>query len=186
MKRKPYRLDRRSLRRAAGGLLPGLLPGLLLLAALPALAPAPAAAVDYTYDNLDRLTSVTLDDGKRINYRYDPAGNVLLIWMGLSTEVAEIPPDARFLAVRNPAPNPFNARVEIAFEIKAEQKVSLRLYDLRGRMVRELVDEVFEPGLVRVVWDGRTDRGAAAASGAYFARIKTEHRVRTVPMMMVK
>ena len=162
--------------------------GLLALALLlaPAAAPVLAAVIGYEYDNLDRLTSATYDDGQRINYRYDAAGNILLVWTGYNSDVQTGPPDLNFLQVGAPAPNPFNARVVIRFEIRAAQRVKVRIYDLRGRMVRDLVDEDFAPGSVDLAWDGRNDGAASLASGMYVARIETERRTANLRMMLVK
>ncbi len=161
--------------------------GLLAAAALSVLAVTVVAAViDYEYDGLGRLTSATYDDGQRINYRYDAAGNILLVWTGYSTDVQDRTPDLNFLRVGSPAPNPFNARVVIRFEIRAAQRVQVRIFDLRGRMVRDLVDEDFAPGIVDMVWDGRDGRDADLASGMYLARIETERSTANLRMMLVK
>jgi hypothetical protein len=44
------------------------------------------------------------------------------------------------------------------------------VYDVRGRRVRLLADDVLPRGVHTTVWDGRTDAGTPAASGVYFAR----------------
>jgi len=67
------------------------------------------------------------------------------------------------------APNPFNPSTEISFVVpEGGANVSLRIYDITGRLVRTLVDG-FEPGGSRAVsWHGRTDQGQPAASGVYY------------------
>jgi hypothetical protein len=157
-----------------------LVVGLLLL------FPGHTGAVEYKYDGLDRLISVTYDDGKQINYRYDPAGNILLVWTGQPTDTKETVPDFNFLSVAAPVPNPFNARVRIDFEIRATQNVEVTIYDVRGRLVRRLVDEVFDAGMIQLVWDGRSSSGAAVASGLYLTRIRTARQTADIRMVLVK
>jgi hypothetical protein len=72
-------------------------------------------------------------------------------------------------AVPNPALTP------TAFSIGLQQRgrVRLTVYDVAGRMVRGLLDEVRDPGSHRVIWDRRDDSGQLVASGVYFVRLET-------------
>ena len=124
--------------------------------------------------------------GTRTNYSYDPAGNILMVWTGDSTEVTDRVPDLKYFMVSNPSPNPFNARVVFHFEIRAAQKVTVRIYDLRGHLVRHLLDEELPAGTGDVVWDGRTDQGSDLASGMYMAKLDTEYNQVVLRMMLVK
>jgi hypothetical protein len=67
-------------------------------------------------------------------------------------------------------PNPFNPSTTIQYDIAATSgtiPVEINIYDVRGRLVRKLVDQVKEPGRYQVHWNGRDDRGEAASSGIY-------------------
>lgn len=68
-------------------------------------------------------------------------------------------------------PNPFNPVTTIEFDLAARGNVQLRLYDVAGRLVRTLVDEVHLPARHRVMWDGRDDHGRPVPTGIYFARL---------------
>jgi M6 family metalloprotease-like protein len=68
-------------------------------------------------------------------------------------------------------PNPFNAEVVIPFELGATARAELAVYDVLGRKVRVLVDEILAGGGHHVVWDGRDGSGRMAASGVYFYRL---------------
>jgi hypothetical protein len=70
-------------------------------------------------------------------------------------------------------PNPFNPQTFIEFALPRAGRVTLRIYDGRGRLVRTLVDEVRGAGPHRVRWDGADDGGRAAASGVYHYVLKT-------------
>lgn len=69
-------------------------------------------------------------------------------------------------------PNPFNPRTEIAFRLRASARARLTVYDLRGRQVITLVDEVRAAGSHQAQWNGRDAQGQAMPSGAYFARLQ--------------
>jgi hypothetical protein len=66
------------------------------------------------------------------------------------------------------APNPFNPRTTISYSVADKVPVRIVVYDVAGRVVRTLVDDVTEPGEYTVLWDGRNDDNEALASGVYF------------------
>ncbi len=69
-------------------------------------------------------------------------------------------------------PNPFNPLTNITFRVERDARISLRIYDVRGRLVRTLADAPMPPGMQRLTWDGRDDRGLPVASGAYYLRLQ--------------
>ncbi len=83
------------------------------------------------------------------------------------------PLSARRSAVRSIAPNPFNPRTTIEFEVARSGPVTLDLLDLRGRHVRTLVNERVDEGVHAMVWDGMDDQHHAVGSGVYFVRLVT-------------
>jgi hypothetical protein len=72
------------------------------------------------------------------------------------------------LRLRGNAPNPFRHSTRIAYDVPQEREVSIRVYDVSGRLVRTLVDGVVEAGCRVAAWDGRSDRGEPVGSGVYF------------------
>ncbi|MCB1184874.1 carboxypeptidase regulatory-like domain-containing protein [bacterium] len=83
-------------------------------------------------------------------------------------------------------PNPFNPRTSLRFSLPARQEVSLKVYDVNGRLVRTLVAEMRDAGVHTVVWNGEDDRGGRAASGLYFARLVSGNVVQTRKMTLLK
>ncbi|MEE9270030.1 MAG: FlgD immunoglobulin-like domain containing protein [Candidatus Krumholzibacteria bacterium] len=76
----------------------------------------------------------------------------------------------------------------IRFDVPAGGgRVSLRIYDAGGRLVRTLVDaNVRTPGERQVMWDGRNTRGRRVASGIYFYRLQGPGFSKTRKMVLVK
>jgi hypothetical protein len=64
-------------------------------------------------------------------------------------------------------PNPFNPSTTIVYRVGSRELVSLRVYDLLGREVAMLVNEVKQPGTYTVQWDA-----SSLASGLYFYRLE--------------
>jgi hypothetical protein len=87
-------------------------------------------------------------------------------------------------------PNPFNPSTRITFELPAggagPAAVSLRVFDLRGRLVRVLLDETVTGDRHTVVWDGRNDRGDTAPSGLYIARLVAGGQTSAQTMTLAK
>ncbi len=69
-----------------------------------------------------------------------------------------------------PQPNPFRAALAIRYSLAAEGRVTLRVHDLTGRVVRMLADGVMRPGRYSLNWSGTDDRGRELARGVYFCR----------------
>jgi hypothetical protein len=78
-------------------------------------------------------------------------------------------------AFKNSGPNPANPLAKLVYVLPRSGggafDVKLRIYDVNGRLVRNLVDGAQEAGPHFAVWDGTDDNGRGVASGHYFARI---------------
>ncbi|MCP4293799.1 MAG: T9SS type A sorting domain-containing protein [bacterium] len=83
-------------------------------------------------------------------------------------------------------PNPFNPQTELKFVVPSSGHVSLCVFDLRGRLVCELLVQHLEEGQHQVTWDGRNSSGSQAASGVYFARLEAGLVVLKKQLIMLK
>jgi flagellar hook assembly protein FlgD len=59
----------------------------------------------------------------------------------------------------------------IEYAIPSACKVALRVYDVRGRLVRQLRSGAAQPGVYRAEWDGKNAEGHDVAGGIYFIRL---------------
>jgi hypothetical protein len=87
------------------------------------------------------------------------------------------------------APNPFNPRVMIEFDISlnaAEAPVDLAVYALDGRLVRTLFSGRMLGGKHTVSWDGCSRSGRPVASGCYFCRLATRDGTERRSMLLLK
>jgi Right handed beta helix region/Protein of unknown function (DUF1565)/FlgD Ig-like domain len=96
-------------------------------------------------------------------------------------------PHARVTLEQN-APNPFGASTRIAVRVPSggEARVVLDVFDVRGRRVRNLLQDRVVSGSLDVVWDGHDDQGRSAPSGVYFCRLTTPEGVMTRRMTLVR
>ena len=94
-------------------------------------------------------------------------------------------PPGRLSLVQN-VPNPFNPRTVIAFDVPERSAVSLAVYDVTGRRVTTLLNDVMDAGAWEVAWDGRDERGAEAGSGVYFYVLETGELRLTRKMVLMR
>lgn len=84
------------------------------------------------------------------------------------------------------APNPFNPATTIGYELEAAGPVSLQIYDLKGRLIRTLVDDSQDAGSHQVMWNGKNREGLSAPAGIYFYRLRSADATETRRMTLVK
>ena len=83
-------------------------------------------------------------------------------------------------------PNPFNPSTEINFSLEKNQPVTLRIYDVKGELVKTLVNNLMSSGSHQIIWDGTNDKGMRQASGVYFYRLQSEANFSVKKMLMLK
>ena len=133
----------------------------LTAATLVLLAAAAAhAQIDHGYSNVFVLDTVTaVDDGGS-------------------------PPLATILT--SIYPNPFNPQTTIEFVLAEAGVVELAVFDLRGRLIRELDHEYRSAGHYRVTWSGQDRSGHSVPTGAYFCRLIAAGKSQTAKVTLAK
>ncbi|MFH1278033.1 MAG: right-handed parallel beta-helix repeat-containing protein [Candidatus Eisenbacteria bacterium] len=84
------------------------------------------------------------------------------------------------------AGSPVRSGSAIAFSLGGRRAVALRVYDVAGRLVRTLLDGEAGPGVTRLLWDGRDDRGSSVGSGVYLVRLATPDGAVTKRVVVVR
>lgn len=84
---------------------------------------------------------------------------------------AAVPP-VTFNRLYPNVPNPFNPSTTVRFDLERPSRTTIRIHDVRGRLVRSLVNGPVEAGTHTAIWNGRDDRGRAVASGVYVLRLE--------------
>jgi hypothetical protein len=92
----------------------------------------------------------------------------------------------RIFALYQNFPNPFRQVTTIKYQVPVETQISLKIYDVMGRLVRKLVNEKQKPGYYTVHWDGKADNGQRLASGVYFYRFETKDFKSTKKIVQVR
>jgi hypothetical protein len=94
------------------------------------------------------------------------------------TSLSAVPAE---FALKTPFPNPFNSSVKLDFSIVNSGLVNLSVYDVTGRRVAELINEVRAAGAHKLVWNA-----AAQPSGIYLARLTSLGETAVVKMTLIR
>jgi flagellar hook assembly protein FlgD len=70
-------------------------------------------------------------------------------------------------------PNPVRARATISFSLPTASHTSLKVYSVRGQVLRTLIDCRVDQGTRSMVWDGRDNEGRRVAPGLYVVRLRS-------------
>ena len=108
---------------------------------------------------------------------------------GLSNRVqkSESIPESRLGLIY---PNPFSQTITVNYEIaenkEALTKVQLMVYDVNGRLVSTLVDQMMQPGCYTTSWNGDNDSGGTASYGTYFVLFRAGTVKEVNKIMLIK
>ncbi len=83
-------------------------------------------------------------------------------------------------------PNPFNPETRIDFSLPETARVRLAVFNLLGREVNVLIDDVVPAGVHSSVWDGSDQSGRAVASGVYYYRLESKFENVSRKMVLLK
>ncbi|MFA6743255.1 MAG: T9SS type A sorting domain-containing protein, partial [Candidatus Neomarinimicrobiota bacterium] len=96
-------------------------------------------------------------------------------------DITVLPSEYRLL---NNYPNPFNPTTTIAYDLPEESHVMLIIYDILGREIIRLVDNIQPAGSLKVTWHGKDSFGQIVPSGIYLYSLKTSSGHNTTKKMV--
>jgi len=83
-------------------------------------------------------------------------------------------------------PNPFNPDTWILFELAKSGYVEVNIYNINGRLIRNLVSSSLQPGQHKIHWDGNDNFGRETSSGIYFLKVIKDKTIKRVKMLKLK
>jgi hypothetical protein len=110
------------------------------------------------------------------------SNSVTVIVEGVENADETISPAAQSLSV---SPNPFADLAVIRYNLSQPAKVQMQVFNLKGQLVRTLVDYSQGKGEQLTVWEGCDDNGRHMASGIYFLRTKLEGKICAVKRIVL-
>tara|TARA_Y100001968_G_scaffold131441_1_gene119958 strand:+ start:266 stop:1999 length:1734 start_codon:yes stop_codon:yes gene_type:complete len=83
-------------------------------------------------------------------------------------------------------PNPFNPTTTINYELLNDSKVNIKVFDISGRVVKELINDHHNIGKYAIQWNAVDGDGQKVSAGLYFYSISTEYLTETKKMILLK
>jgi len=83
-------------------------------------------------------------------------------------------------------PNPLNAQGQVEYSLKAPGEVRLAVYDVMGRLVRQIVNDRKPAGVHKAAWDGKNANGKLVSSGVYFMKLSSQGLNKTARFVVVR
>ena len=127
------------------------------------------------------------NDGNAVHGSEYTMLEVYLNSLGSVTDVAErdLPLPQNFVLYPN-YPNPFNPSTTLSYDIPKTGTVTVRIYDVLGRMIRELVNEQQVVGRHFVRWYGTDSRSIPAPTGVYLLRVQFGESARSLKLLLTR
>lgn len=104
----------------------------------------------------------------------------------LSSATTAVDPVPSQVMLDAAVPNPFNPQTSVRYALPKAGPVSLRVYDVRGRLVRFLLTTVQDAGVHELSWDGRDDQGMELPSGTYILGIEVGGIAKSVLVSLIR
>lgn len=105
---------------------------------------------------------------------------------GPSTAAPSIKNNLKNYTLYQNYPNPFNPATTIKFTLEKPESVNIKIYDIKGALIRELMNKKANAGSNKIVWDGKNEHGNIVTSGIYFYRISAGKFSKTKRMVFIR
>ena len=83
-------------------------------------------------------------------------------------------------------PNPFNPTTTISFSTKEAGYVSINIYNMKGQLVKTLINDQLDAAFHDVIWNGKDDSNKTISSGIYFYKMNANNYAATKKMILMK
>ena len=83
-------------------------------------------------------------------------------------------------------PNPFNPSTQIKFEILDPSNITITIYDLSGKTIKNLINVVKRPGSYNIAWDATNNNNIKVSSGVYIYELKVGNKKKNKKMILLQ
>lgn len=139
--------------------------------------PAGSYSVTASHEDFQSLTHedviVTPENNTTLNFTLEPVSNED------SVQITATALSANY-------PNPFNPETTISYDLKEPAQVRLDIFNLKGQLIKTLVNDAQTAGSYHIVFTAIDDKGGKLSSGIYFYRLKAGSYSKTRKMMLIE
>ncbi|MBA7514744.1 hypothetical protein ES705_06778 [subsurface metagenome] len=105
---------------------------------------------------------------------------------GAIVEKIRMPAAVKGFEVYSPYPNPFKSQTQIKYLFAKNACIKINVYDINGRLVRNLLNQNLQEGVRIAVWDGKDKNCKLSPPGVYFMRLETPNKSITKKIIKIK
>jgi subtilisin family serine protease len=128
------------------------------------------------------FTDSEVEGGRRYYYKLVSIDNMAQTTYGPVSAVAKVGPSVSVFKLQtNPA-----RYGDIRFSVFEKSRVSIKIYNITGRLIKTLVNGVLEPNTYSIRWDGTDDGGRSTGSGVYFIKMDAAGERSTLKLTLLK
>ena len=129
--------------------------------------------------------NVNLNNGKTVSIAVTDIQKLLFTNLTEINDTANQQPVQTFQLLNN-YPNPFNPTTTIEYQIPENSTVTVSVFDINGKLVKNLVKAEQNAGLHQIAWDGTNQNGIKVASGIYIYLVKAGNLSSSKTMILLK
>jgi hypothetical protein len=126
------------------------------------------------------LPGVAYGGAAGVNVYYDN------IWYSTGVDESQVRGRSPRFGLGQNRPNPFSDQTTIHYTLPVKSDVSVKVYDVSGRLVRTLVSETRNAGVHVAVWNGRDESGSVVSNGVYFYRLSSGSGAETRKLNLIR
>jgi len=136
-------------------------------------------ALSYVYNNDYQTTASVLKNSFAIKFTTEPPTLVIVSEPEVSDGLNKSGLDKVF-------PNPFDNSTTIYYSLPEQSVVSLKIYDINGRLIKILYEGLQPEGNYSIAWNGKDDAGNQTSAGMYLVKLSTDTFNQTMKLCRIK
>ena len=130
--------------------------------------------------------NINLKDGTTVSYEVEDVTKIDFSEITSIEDARVMQAIVKSFKLRQNYPNPFNPSTTIAYEIPKKGKVEVSIYDMNGKLIKNIVNQHQPAGSHQVVWKGLNQSGQKVASGFYVYTVKFANTLSSKKMLFIK
>jgi Peptidase family C25/Secretion system C-terminal sorting domain len=128
-------------------------------------------------------------EARMISYCYGEEGDFVQYLYPITISDGTHSPDIPLLPIELSAsnyPNPFNPSTTISYSLPIDSTVNISIYNMKGQLVKQLLNESRSAGTHSAFWDGENMNGSNTSGGVYLYRVQTSEKTISKKMVLLK
>ncbi len=129
--------------------------------------------------------NINLSDGSTVTIAIDDIQRIEFGNVGVIEDTYNGQPTQNFQLMQN-FPNPFNPSTTIEYQIPRTARVKVSIFNIKGQLIKEILNETQTEGVHRVTWSGTNQNNEGVSSGIYFYTVNSDGLILSKKLILLK